>query len=550
MYKNISFLHIAVALLLMLSCKKEEVKQDFSASANAVYITFSDGSGFFSPEKATPYGDTIRFVFSTNYPVATNTPINITSMKIKANAPTTVKVAATGSDIADLTRPTEIIVRSADGTERKHILVGEIRKSNEAMITSFALPSVNITGFLLESQKIVGLVSGGANLVNQVPVLTITPHATISPAITVAQDFSKPVTYTVTAENGTSVQYVVKSITPQRVASGIRAGSQKLLWTKSLVELGINGIDNFTTSIAVTENYLMVNTRTAANKYLDRYTGALLGTVTPTPVLSTQFPNFFATSDETGHILVTNLVNGLPNTLYVYKYNDATDLAPVKFIEWPSTAYLAGRKMSVKGDLNKNALIFMGAPNSNNTILRWQVVNGALVSQIPTLITYGGSKIWTLMGDVIATGTNLTDNLFVAGQSSDLAYMNVATGQPISTVDLTASGIAITHSIDYTEFNSARYLAAINVGSTITCNAFLYNVTDPLLLSTPPSAANYNSVCVFKSPVLVNVANGNLTGDVALKVSKDGYKMIMYVLITNGSIAAYEFDCIDLTSIR
>lgn len=550
MYKNILILSLVIAMLLNYSCKKDENKGDFSASANSVYLTFSDGSGFFNPEMATPYADTIKFVFSTHFPVASNNPINISAMTIKANEPTTVRVVSSGSDQVDLTKPTEIMIRSADGTERKHILVGEIRKSNEAVITSFALPSVNLTGFLLESQKIVGIVSGGAGLTGQVPVLTITPHATISPAATVAQDFSKPVTYTVTAENGNTVQYVVKPITPQKVTSGIRPGSQRLLWTKSLVELGINGIDHFTTSIAVTDNYLAVNTRAAANKYLDRYTGALLGTMVPTPVLSTQFPNFFATSDEAGHILVSNLVNGLPNTLYVYKYNDVTDLAPVKFIEWPSTAYLAGRKVSIKGDLNKNALIFMGSANSNNTILRWQVVNGILLSQTPTPITYGGTKIWTLMADAIATGTNLTDHLFVAGQASDLAYVNGATGQPMSTVDLAASGIVTTHSLDYTEFNNARYLAAVNVSSNIAGNAFLYNVTDPLLLSTAPSSASYNSICVFKSPVLANVANGNFTGDVALKVSKDGYKMILYVLITNGSIAAYEFDCIDLSSIK
>lgn len=550
MNKYISFRIMTLVMLLVYSCKKDENKGDFSASSNSLYVTFADGTGFFNPERATPYGDTIKFVFSTHFPAESNNPIDISTMKIKANAPTTVRVISNGSDQADLTKPTEIIIRSADGTERKHILIGEIRKSNDAVINSFALPTANLTGFLVESQKIVGLVSGGANLTDLVPVINITPHATISPAANVAQDFSKPVTYTVTAEDGKVVQYVVKPITPEKVASGIRPGSQKLLWTKSLAELGINGIDNFTTSIAITDNYLAVNTRAAANKYLDRYTGALVGTMVPTPVLSTQFPNFFATSDEAGHVLVSNLVNGLPNTLYVYKYNDVTDQVPVKFIEWTSTTYLAGRKVSVKGDLSKNALIFMGSANSNNTILRWQVVNGVLLSQSPTTITYGGTKIWTLMADVISTGTNLTDNMFVAGQTSDLAYMNGATGQPMSTVDLAASGIVTTHSLDYTEFNNARYLAAVNVSSNIAGNAFLYNVTDPLLLSTAPTSASYNNICVFKSPVLANVANGNFTGDVALKVSKDGYKMILYVLITNGSIAAYEFDCIDLNSIK
>src|SRR5690606_15718613 len=158
----------------------------------------------------------------------------------------------------------------------------------------------------------------------------------------------KAVTYTVTSESGIKVNYTVKPVTPQKVASGIRPGSLRMLWTKSLVELDINGTDHTTTSVAATDRHLMVNTRAATNKYLDRFTGAVVGTVVPTPVASTQFPNFFATSDEGGQILVTNLDNSLPNTLQVYKYKSVTDQAPEKYIEWPSTTYLAGRKMSVK----------------------------------------------------------------------------------------------------------------------------------------------------------------------------------------------------------
>lgn len=547
MNKYISFLLATLVVMLGYSCKKEKNKGDFSASANSVYATFENGSGFFNPESATPYGDTIKFIFPTHFPAESDNLINISAMKIKANAPTTI----TGPDLFDLTKPTQVTITAADGTKSSHIVIGEARKSSEARITSFSLPAANLNGFVIESGKLVGLIAAGADITNQVPSISITPHTTISPAANVAQDFSKPVTYTVTAENGKVVQYIVKPIAPERAELGIRAGSMKLLWSKTLAELGINAGDHFTTSIAATDEYLVVNTREASNKYLDRFTGAVAGSMNMTGIHGVNFKNFFATSDDAGHLLVSNLTNAVGNNLFIYKYNSPSDQAPVKFIEYNGlvAGQQLGRKMSVKGDLSKNALIFVAASNSDNSILRWQVVNGVLVSQTPTIIKYGGATKWTVMADVISTGANLTDPMFVASQLGDIAYMD-AKGAPLSQLNVSAAGFNVSHSLDYAEFNNAKYLAVVNISTTLLGNGYLFNVTDPLLLSTSPTSADYPNVMIFKSSLMTTLANGNQTGDIALKVSKDGYKMVMYVMITNGKIEAYEFDCIDLNSIK
>lgn len=547
MNKYISFLLATMVVMLGYSCKKEENKGDFSASTNSVYATFENGSGFFNPERATPYGDTIKFIFPTHFPAESDNIINISAMKIKVNAPTTIS----GPDLYDLTKPTQVTITAADGTKSTHIVIGETRKSSEAAITSFSLPAANLNGYLVESGKLIGLIAAGIDITNQIPSIAITPHATISPALNLAQDFSKPVTYTVTAENGKVVQYTVKPVTPQKAELGIRAGSMKLLWTKTLTELGIDPANSLTTSIASTDKYLVVNTREVSNKYLDRFTGNVAGAMNMTAIHGVNFKNFFATSDDAGHLLISNLTNVVGNSLFIYKYNNPADQNPVKFIEYTGlvAGQQLGRKMSVKGDLTKNALIFVTASNSDNSILRWQVVNGALVSQIPTIIKYGGSTKWTVMADVISTGASLSDPMFLSSQAGDIAYMN-ATGTPLSQLNVSAAGFNVSHSLDYAEFNKAKYLAVVNVSTTLLGNGYLFNVTDPLLLSTSPTSATYPNVMVFKSPLMTTLANGNQTGDVALQVSDDGYKMVMYVMITNGRIEAYEFDCIDLNSIK
>jgi hypothetical protein len=69
-------------------------------------------------------------------------------------------------------------------------------------------PIVNAT--INEANKtITADVPAGTNIAALIPTITISPLASINPATGVAQNFTNPVNYTVTAENGTSVVYTV-----------------------------------------------------------------------------------------------------------------------------------------------------------------------------------------------------------------------------------------------------------------------------------------------------------------------------------------------------
>ncbi len=85
-------------------------------------------------------------------------------------------------------------------------------KSSEKAITSFNFsaltPSVN--GTVTESAKTVtATVPNGTIVTALVPTITISENATVSPASGTPQNFTGPVTYTVTAEDGTTQAYVV-----------------------------------------------------------------------------------------------------------------------------------------------------------------------------------------------------------------------------------------------------------------------------------------------------------------------------------------------------
>ena len=546
-----TFIILGIILITGYSCKKSSETVDDRSGVGSIYATFGNGDGFFNPEMSTPYGDTIKFIFRTHYPAESNNVIDITKMKLKAYSPVSIVLPAELAGVVDLTKKTPITIRMADGTESKHVVVGVMRKSSEAQIKEFSLPVSNIPGFVAEQSKVVGLVPGGMTLVSQKPKLSLSPQATITPDTSLVQDFSKPVVYTVKAEDGTAVIYTVKQITPQKIAAGLRKGSGRLLWSKTLPQLGINGVNHMSTSLAISGRNLVVNTRNVASRYFDRFNGSYIGDMTMGGIMSANLMNFHSTNDDAGNILICNLTTAAGQVLYVYKWNGTNDTAPVKYIQW--TVDIAGsqvgRKISVKGDLDGDALIFMGASNAGNTILRWKVTGGVLQSQIPDRLVYPGIKQWATYADVISSGTRTTDNLYISGNPGDIVCTDISTGKIFGQVNMTASGYVYNHSIDLVTFNKSQYLAAINITDYFSGYAFLYDVTNPASLSTLPTSADYANACILKTAPITSNSNGNATGDVLMKVSDDGYKMIMYLLVTNGEVAAYEFDCIDMNNL-
>lgn len=93
------------------------------------------------------------------------------------------------------------------------VIVGKTPASTEKDIYSFKFEEldptvnglVNPTAYTVDAE-----VPFGTNLTNLVPTISISSFATISPASGLAQDFTNPVTYTVTAEDGTTQQWVVE----------------------------------------------------------------------------------------------------------------------------------------------------------------------------------------------------------------------------------------------------------------------------------------------------------------------------------------------------
>ena len=105
------------------------------------------------------------------------------------------------------------------------------KESKDKQITAFSFTTPQAVGVINESAKTIAVsVPVGTDVTALVPTITVSEKATVSPSSGVKQDFTDPVTYTVTAEDGSTVEYIV-TVTIGTGGGGGDASSLQT-WTK------------------------------------------------------------------------------------------------------------------------------------------------------------------------------------------------------------------------------------------------------------------------------------------------------------------------------
>lgn len=495
---------------------------------------------------------TITLVFPYNYPRTSNNVLTMDALKkvrVVANLDDNVTISP-ALLYMDLTKENFITITDQTKTKKDYKVVAEIRKSAEARITDFSLNSLGISGIIDEENKLISLIS--IDPIGEVLAeMSISHGATINPdPRNTALNYDEDVTLTVTAQNGIDkTVYTVRKDVPNKVERGMRNGSAKILWTKKLQsDLGITTLHN-TTSLAVTKDYVVVNTRKEAGMLLDRKTGAKVGTMPNMGSVQGQdgLTNFFATADDADNILINNLA---PNagTYKVWRFKGVNS-APELYIDWSASGSTAiGRKLSVKGNLDGDAIITAALMGAGKSFARWQVKDGALLSQVPEIIAINGIEgAWNNNADIVATDpTDLTADYFVSYYATPrkFAWVDGKTNT-IKAQGPEISGNWIQNSADYTVFNGNPYAVNMSI------NSFTWGSDDKVYLH------DANAVTTFTEPIWATPigtyggkdnggTNANGTGDSILKVSNDGYYMYLYFMFTNGCVVCVQFDCIDM----
>ena len=552
--KILSIVSVIVFLMGMSACHSPE---DFNPTVerniiNNLTASFpdddSDDNSFTSEIDYTNH--VITVVFPYNYPKLSDNVLQLSDLKkmrVIADLDNNVYVYPTLL-FMDMTKDNFITVKDQTGASTEYKVVAEIRKSNECAITKFNITSLGLSGIINESTKTISLIS--LESIGEVLAdISISHGATISPdPRTVALNYDQDQKITVTAQNGTTKStYTVKKEIPEKIAAGLRANSAKLIWAKKLTDIGISSSD-MTTGIAVTNDYVVINERAKNPIYLNAKNGEKAGTMNISFVGS--LTNFYTTSDKDGNILFTNLTPNAGPAFTVWKAS-GVDQAPEKYIEF-TTSLAMGRKLSVSGSLNNNAIITAPIYATSGQFARWQVENGVLKSQTPDIITAQGIGAWGTNADVIYSDpTDLTSDYFTTfyAEPRNLCWMDGKTNS-IKNKGVALDGNYVPNAVDHAVFNKVEYVASnlVNPWSWGTAdNIYLFDLSSG---SLGTQAIDFGSTGLgingnYGSKILGNT-NGNYCGDVVLKVSDDGYYMYIYFMFCNGYVGCVQCDCIDM----
>ncbi|MDD2245966.1 MAG: DUF5018 domain-containing protein [Proteiniphilum sp.] len=492
----------------------------------------------------------ITIVFPYNYPRTSEnvlTTDDLKKVRVTANLDDNVTISPSLLYM-DLTKENFITVTDQSKTKKDYKIVAEIRKSAEAKITDFSLDALGISGIIDELNKTISLIS--IEPIGEVLAkLSISHGATISPdPRTTALNYDNEVTLTVTAQNGSDKAiYTIRKDVPNKVELGMRNGSAKVLWSKKLqTDLGISAL-NVTTSLAVTKDYVIVNTRNEPGMILDRKTGAKVGTMPNMQSIIGGLTNFFATADDGNNILICNLA---PNagTYKVWRINGVNG-TPELYIDWAASGSTAiGRKLSIKGSLDGDAIITAAIMGDAKSFARWQVKAGVLQSQIPEIVAIPEIEgAWWNNADVVATNpSDPKGDYFVSYYAlpRKFAWIDGKTNT-FRALGPEISGNWVQNAADYTVFNGNPYAASNSV------NSFTWGSDDKIYLFDASSTTTFTEP-IWTSPIGTyggkdnGGQNGNGTGDVILKVSTDGYYMYLYFMFTNGCVVCVQYDCIDM----
>ena len=326
--------------------------------------------------------------------------------------------------------------------------------------------------------------------------------------------------------------------------------SKTELWRKkgSLMDFSL---DN-NRSIGISGDYIVVHDRSAkgANRYYDIETGEKAG------VLSNEGVSIDALhmiTDDAGNIVTGSFTPALGSELKVFWWN-GVKADPKLLLTWISDAPgNIGRKLYVKGDMNKLAYLY-ATVSDNNMFLRWEIKDGKVTSEIPEKIefTHPNAGGWGTNGKVVPISLGKNSNYFInSSRKIRVTYMNGEDNTPIyNAVDNIQEELdkwlGGGHAFDYVDMNGERYMFLIEQDGTSWMSSIL---TLKAMMNDPSSIKGITDLVYYRKdkewldfPLdsALGGKNANVTGEVKARVAADGKSAIVAFISTNGGVKVWK----------
>lgn len=546
-----------LSFLVLLSCDKKVVIERNAEGVLSDIFANIEGSGpnrLFEPRYS---NDTIYFDIPYYYPIDSDFETDLTKIIVRATISSDAKLSAEFGKPMDLTKPFNFSVVSGTGGVQEYVIVaqkiGDTNVTN-ALITFEQDEVIEEIDGVLVNDEIRFFVVPGLDMSNTTITFDINRHATSSIASGSVLDLSTEQALTISAPGDVEKTYKIVLMEPIKLPFGF--GIERSLWLKMGADFGFTGANE--SSIAVSGDYLIVTkTGTTGNSQygvFDRFTGEYIRDMympfTAASGALSQSNQLVA--DEKGKLLAVNRA-AYGAEIRIYKYTDPFDESPELLISTtnqnaglPSTADRStGRRLNITGDLERDAVITTPI-SSTKAFYRWEIKNGELVSQTPTLITVDGTagNHHGFVPEIQYITPSVSSN-YLLGYQSDFSYINGTTHNQINAVSLAGRGsITFMNALAIGHFNNATYVFLGKYLSNYDLNRMalsMFDITDPQMLGTQSSSAQYSSFNVFNSETLISTVATSGTGDIAVGYSHEGDRMQVYMLHTGYGIWAHEF---------
>ena len=260
-------------------------------------------------------------------------------------------------------------------------------------------------------------------------------------------------------------------------------------------------------------------------------------------------------SDDAGNIISCSFTPNTGNELKVFWWQ-GVKAKPEMLFKWISTAPSnIGRKLYVKGDMNKLAYLY-ATVSLNDMVLRWEIKDGKVTSEVPDVIKFkhpnGG---WVTTGKFVPTSLGKNSNYFINSfKQTGITYMDGNDNSLIYNAEKHINNVfeqllgewGQATGFDYVDLNGARYIFMIEQNS----NDWMTSVfTVRAMMKSPSSVKNVsdlvytrvkNSWLDFPLDPMFGGLNGNVIGDVKAQVSKDGNSAIVAFISTNGGVKVWK----------
>jgi outer membrane protein assembly factor BamB len=218
MPKPVCFL--AGCFFLLLACTRSlPTPPPLATDKNITSFTLkaSDNSSVLTSDVvATISGDTIQLRFDSGMVISSLIPTIVISGKT---------IDPAGQKAEDFSKPLHYVITAEDGSTKTY-MTSVTLISNDKKILSFTFRSTDNAPVLnSDVSGVIGADSIFLTLPTATQVTSLKPFIafsgkTLSPASSLPQDFTSPVRYTVTANNGTTKNYMVKVISGSRTING------------------------------------------------------------------------------------------------------------------------------------------------------------------------------------------------------------------------------------------------------------------------------------------------------------------------------------------